>query len=82
MFLHLGNDISIRLKDVISIYDYELFQKGSNRAFLDMARENIIHAVGEGQEKKSLVVTKDRIYLSAISPLTLSRRTRKLWLDE
>lgn len=76
MFLHLGNDMSIRLKDVVSIHDYGVFQSGDNKVFLEsVAREGrLLCSTEEGQQEKSLVVTKDRVYVSAISSGTLKRR--------
>lgn len=78
MFLHLGNDISIRLREVISIHDYGIFRQGPNRDFWEKMEKGAIHALGEGQEKKSVILTKDRVYVSAISPLTLKRRAGQL----
>ena len=33
MFLHLGNGASVRTKDIIAIYDYEMFRDGDNHVF-------------------------------------------------
>ncbi len=77
MFLHLGNDISIRLKDIIAIHDYEIFKSGSNRKCLEKAKQEgcLVLAVGKGQQEKSLVITRECIYVSVISPLALKRRS-------
>ena len=76
MFLHLGNDMSIRLKDVISIHDYESFRYGDNKIFLEsvVKEKRLLRAAGKEQQEKSFVITKDFVYVSAISPSTLKRR--------
>ena len=82
MFLHLGNGVSVRTKDVISIQDFALFQNGPGRELLAAKREagRVINTLELGPEDehesiKSLVLTDDKIYLSVISPLTLKRRS-------
>ncbi|MBR6267622.1 MAG: DUF370 domain-containing protein [Selenomonadaceae bacterium] len=74
MFLHLGNDVSIKLKDIISIYDYDIFEIASNKKYLENNKECLIDMTGDGQKKKSLIVTRDVLYISAILPQTLKRR--------
>ncbi len=77
MFLHLGNDISVRAKDVIAVHDYKIFRDGVNREYLEehRSRNRVIDAANAGQPRKSLVVAGGYLYVSAISPLTLKRRT-------
>ena len=77
MFLHLGNDISIRESDIISIHDFAIFQSGENLAYLEaMKKKNaVIHSDDLSENVKSLIVTEEKIYLSAISSMTLKRRT-------
>lgn len=81
MFLHLGNGASVRAKDVIAIYDYNLFRRGDNAKFLQKRREQCkVVRTNENRETiKSLVITKDTIYLSVISPLALKRRSRLVY---
>ncbi len=76
MFLHLGNDISIKTKDIISIHDYNIFKSGENKEiFIIMVkRKAVYNSKGLLKNAKSLIITKDYWYLSAISPLTLKRR--------
>lgn len=83
MFLHLGNDISVRTSDIISIHDYEIFRSGENNAcFESMKKKNaVINSKGLLKDMKSLVVTKDYLYLSAISSLTLKRRANTALQD-
>lgn len=76
MFLHLGNGMTIRLKDLVSIHDYESFQSGDNKDFLESVTKEgrLLRAVEAGQQEKSLVVTRDFVYVSVISSGTLKRR--------
>lgn len=75
MFLHLGADTVIPLKQVIAIADLKLFRSTVNDEFLNtMREENMIVDVSEGNAK-SFVVTDKIVYLSAISSLTLKKRS-------
>jgi hypothetical protein len=72
MYLHIGDDKAVRSKDVVAV-----FNVSDNKEFLSALTkdteaenefDNSIEAV------KSVVVTNDKKYLSAISSLTLGRR--------
>lgn len=67
VFLHLGNDVSIRTKDIISIFDYGILPKSFHP-------DHLVDATEEGQGRKSLVLTEHALYISALSSLTLKRR--------
>ncbi len=77
MFLHLGNDVSVRISEIIAIYDYELFKSGGNSCYLaSMKRRKLFGSAGwEDERIKSLVMTEKGLYPSVISSLTLKRRT-------
>ena len=86
MFLHLGNGVSVRTKDVIAIHDYALFLKGSGSEFLAREKssgrlENTLPLeIRQDEEaKKSLIITNEKTYLSAISPWTLKRRSQLVY---
>ncbi|MCR5758325.1 MAG: DUF370 domain-containing protein [Selenomonas sp.] len=86
MFLHLGNGMSVRTKDVIAIHDYALFQKGAGSEFLAHEQalgrlENTLPLDIRNDEsaKKSLIITEGKTYLSAISPWTLKRRSQMVY---
>lgn len=86
MFLHLGNGMSVRTKDVIAIHDYALFQKGTGSEFLAHEQacgrlENTLPLEMRQDEaaKKSLIITAGKTYLSAISPWTLKRRSQMVY---
>ncbi len=74
MFLHLGADTIIPLKEVILISDRKGKTAGINNDFLQlMQEEGMIVDVSAGKPK-SFVITDDKVYLSAISSFTLKRR--------
>ncbi|RGS72502.1 DUF370 domain-containing protein [Mitsuokella sp. AF21-1AC] len=81
MFLHLGNGASVRTKDIIAIYDYEMFRDGDNARFLERRRREgrVLRADATREMIKSLVITPDKMYLSVISPATLRRRSRQIF---
>ncbi len=79
MFLHLGGDRVVGLREVISIGDCTTFLDDPHKKF-DINREFLERMHSEGKviddsdkKPKSFVVTEDKIYLSAISSITLKR---------
>lgn len=74
MFLHLGADMVVPLRDVITITDLKSGKSSINKEFLDrMQDEKKVIDVSE-KNAKSFIVTKKLVYLSAISSLTLKKR--------
>ena len=74
MFLHLGADTVVPLRDVIAITDLKSGKLGINKAFLDkMQDEKKIIDVSE-KKAKSFIITGKAVYISAISSLTLKKR--------
>ncbi|WP_226038304.1 extracellular matrix regulator RemB [Aquibacillus saliphilus] len=75
MFIHIGDDNVIRSEEVIAIIDHHLissstineqmmFNQSKNKKVLDPQEEGV----------KSIVITKDFIYYSPLSVLTLKKR--------
>lgn len=74
MFLHLGADIVVPLRDVIAITDFKSGKSGINKEFLaKMQDEKKIIDISE-KDGKSFIITNKIVYLSAISSLTLKKR--------
>ena len=74
MFLHLGADMVVPLRDVIAITDLKSGKSSVNKEFLDkMHDEKKVIDVSE-KNPKSFIITKKVVYLSAISSLTLKKR--------
>ncbi len=77
MYLHLGNDISVRESEIISILDFELFRSGENKAYFEAMKKNksVVYSNCLLNNARSLIITEKKIYLSAISSMTLKSRT-------
>ncbi len=81
MFLHLGADIVIPLRDVIAITDFKSGKSGINQEFLDkMQDDKQVIDVSE-KNAKSFIITNKIVYLSAISSLTLKKRANNFILS-
>ncbi|MDP2859862.1 MAG: DUF370 domain-containing protein [Bacillota bacterium] len=76
MFLHVGADRSVRSDDIIAIIDLRAADLSpATREFLTVMKdEGVLEDISEG-DPKSFVIINDRVYLSPISALTLSKRT-------
>ncbi|MDD6793961.1 MAG: DUF370 domain-containing protein [Clostridiaceae bacterium] len=80
MFLHLGENVAVPIKDIIGIFDLETTMYGSDTIqFLRMAEEDGFVERITDETPKSYVIAeinkKSKIYLSPISSATLSKRT-------
>ena len=74
MFLHLGDDMVVPLRDVIAITDLKSGKSGINKEFLNkMQAEKRVIDISE-ENAKSFIITNKLVYLSAISSLTLHKR--------
>lgn len=79
MFIHLGGDTVISLKDVISIMDIESSNlSNTTKEFLSIAEdEGFIQKISEDEPKSFILTEKNNktiIYLSPISSVTLYKR--------
>ena len=82
MFLHLGADTVIPLRDVISITDIKVARSGINEEFLRGKGEEKLISDVSGGPAKSFIVTDKTVYLSAISSTTLKKRAQFLSSEE
>lgn len=79
MFLHIGGDFVVPIKNVIAIMDLESTTLSKDtRDFLSIAEEEgFIESISE-DIPKSFIITeidkKSKIYLSPISSITLQKR--------
>lgn len=79
MFIHLGGDTVISIKDVISIMDVESSNlSNTTKEFLSIAEdEGFIRKISEDDPKSFILTEKNNktiIYLSPISSVTLLKR--------
>ncbi|MCM1992362.1 MULTISPECIES: extracellular matrix regulator RemB [Oceanirhabdus] len=80
MFLHLGENIVVPLKDVIGIFDYEsTVYSNDTIQFLRMAEEDgFVERINNERPKSFIIAEVDnmsKIFLSPISSSTLSKRS-------
>lgn len=78
LFIHLGGDTVIRSKDVIVILNSDMKESSKiTKEFLKEQRKDRSAIIEISKEIiKSIVVTKENIYLSPISSVTLKRRAQ------
>ena len=78
MYLHLGGDVVVSLKNVISIMDLETTTVSKiSKEFLTIAEEEgFIESISEDLPKSFIITEidkKSKIYLSPISSVTLKK---------
>jgi len=81
MFLHLGENVVVPIKDVIGIFDIETSMYSSDTTqFLRMAEEDGFVSRITKDKPKSFVIAevdkKSKIFLSPISSGTLAKRSK------
>lgn len=77
MFIHIGGDTVVSTKEVITIIDHQSVKTSKmTRKFIQDERKNKVLVEDDMEETKSYVITKDAIYCSPISSLTLKRRAQ------
>lgn len=80
MFLHLGENVVVPIKDVIGIFDLQNTMYSSDTIqFLRMAEEDgFVERITKEQPKSFIIAEVNKmskIYLSPISSSTLNKRT-------
>jgi len=80
MFLHLGVDTTVPLKNVIGIFDLKITKSKSTDDYLDNIRKNKKKDMTDisDHEAKSFIITDKAIYFSTISSTTLKKRAASL----
>lgn len=83
MYLHLGGDISVKIKNIVAIMDMETTSVSKiTKDFLKIAQKsNWVVNVNDEELPKSYVITSEndetRVYISPISSQTLLKRANK-----
>ena len=80
MYLHIGGDISVKIKDIIAVMDLETSSVSKiTKDFLKIAQKSNSVINVNNELPKSYVVTNSdgetRVYVSPISSHTLLKRT-------
>jgi len=83
VFLHLGDNVVIPMRDIIGIFDINSCMYSSDTSqFLRLAEEDgFVERVNDSPPKSCIVAEiskKSKIYLSPISTSTLSKRTEMI----
>lgn len=74
MYIHIGEDANVKLKDIIAILDKE--SSGSSPMVTEFLQRNKGSLINLAKKSfKSVVITKDRIYLSPFASGTLKKRS-------
>lgn len=86
MFLHLGENVVVPIKDIIGIFDIETTMYSADTSqFLRMAEEDGFVERITKEPPKSFVIAevdkKSKIYLSPISSSTLNKRSEVVYLE-
>ncbi|PLR94023.1 extracellular matrix regulator RemB [Bacillus sp. T33-2] len=81
MYLHVGEDILVRTRDIIAILDKETANTSPLlEQYIARHREQVVN-LSRGAYK-SVVVTDDTIYYSPLASGTLKKRSQKLSVQE
>ena len=86
MFLHLGENVVVPLKDVIGIFDLETSSYSSDSVkFLRLAEEDGFVEKVSSEPPKSFTLAevdkKSKVFLSPISSSTLTKRTNIVYVS-
>ncbi|WP_102264759.1 extracellular matrix regulator RemB [Mesobacillus jeotgali] len=81
MYLHVGEEVLVRTKDIIAILDIESASSSPfMEEFITRQDQQIVH-LAKGTVK-SIVVTGNHIYYSPLASGTLKKRSQKLSVPE
>lgn len=81
MYIHIGEDLNIRAKDIISILDKESVNHSPLiEEFLSHHKERLINL--SKNPFKSVIITYDKVYLSPIASGTLKKRSNQMNIHE
>ncbi len=74
MFLHIGGSEIVFSSELIGIFNLDPEESSINNSFLNTMTNNPVSIISGSKRHKSFIVTSKSVYISPISPLTLSRR--------
>ncbi len=80
MFLHIGNGVSLRKKEIVAIIDIDNEETalGMNEYIRGMEKKKKVHTVGTELPKSVIITEKDGEQICHVSPIsvqTLKQRT-------
>lgn len=78
MFLHLGANTAIPLRNVIAIFDIKISGSAATEQYIKKVKSvNKVVDISDGAVK-SFIITDQKIYMSAISSHTLKKRAGQI----
>lgn len=79
MFLHIGNDVLVRVREIIVIVNYKPDDRSRvNIGFLQRkVEEGRVRDLTEGNAKSMVVTQDERVYFSPVSAQALKARWQK-----
>jgi extracellular matrix regulatory protein B len=81
MYIHIGEDLNIRAKDIITILDKESVNSSELiTEFFDHHQEQIVNL--SKKPFKSVVITGGHVYLSPIASGTLKKRSNQITIQD
>ncbi|WP_174734642.1 extracellular matrix regulator RemB [Mesobacillus harenae] len=81
MYLHVGEGILVRTRDIITILDKDSAKSSPYlEEFVQFRKDDVIN-LSRG-EFKSIVITNDKVYYSPLASGTLKKRSQKLSIQE
>jgi hypothetical protein len=81
MYIHIGEDLTVKLKDIVAIVDKQSGQSSLlTEAFIKRHEGNVNHFTK--QSFKSIVITNERVYFSPYSSGTLKKRSNFMNIQE
>lgn len=81
MYLHVGEEVLVRTKDIIAILDIDSTSTSPfMEEFIARQEQQVVH-LAKGTVK-SIVVTGNHIYYSPLASGTLKKRSQKLSVQE
>ena len=79
MFVHIGDNIVLPIKDVVGIFDVSVLEDKATKDFMQISEEEgFVKNTGD-QRESSFILTGQNIYFSPISSMTLKKRIDYLY---
>ncbi len=77
MYLHIGGDVLIPVRDIVAVIDYDNVDKSQiTDEFIKLVdMEGLIEQTDDEKDPKSFIITNKKVYLSSISSTTLHKRS-------
>ncbi len=89
MFLHIGEDLVVREKDIIGIFDFETstLSRNTKKYLQDKEKKHMTFAISDQLPKAFVVVQKykepdSKVFFTLVSSITLKKRAENNKLTE